>query len=121
MSEMKHENYLKQSLAANTVTANTTAPLVKGEFIKLSVAENIGMQAAHIAAGEADQMGQQGKRLEIAATILSGVVSNSTLAKGDEHLGGVVRTALVMADMLWTMAVNEPNTLTTEPPIEKQQ
>lgn len=111
---MKHVEYLKATLEANVVRGNTRAPLVTGEFVPLGVAQAIALQTVHIAVGEATQMTGQAKRLDLAATILSGVV---TQMKGDDQVAGIVKTALVMTDLLFAMAQAQPNTLpTTEPP-----
>lgn len=113
---MKHLEYLKATLEANTVKGNTRAPLVSGEFVTLEVAQAIALQAVHLAVGEATLMTGQSKRLDLAATILSGVVQQM---QGDDQVAGIVKTALVMTDLLFAMAQAQPNTLpTTEPPSE---
>ena len=59
-------------------------------------------------------MTDQIERRRLAATILAGVVQQM---KGDDQVAGIVKTALVMTDLLFAMAQAQPNTLpTTEPP-----
>lgn len=113
---MKHVEYLKATLEANVVKGNTRAPIVSGEFVKLEVAQAIALQTVAIAVQEALAVTTQGERVKLAATILSGVVQKM---EGDDQVAGIVKTALVMTDILFAMAQAQPNSLpTTEEPTE---
>lgn len=118
---MKHATYLREALESNALTVDEVTKLVErheriadggkpsGKLVPIGQAINIGLAACREAVSEAQHALHQGKRLELAATVLGGMIAGGIYDEG--AINETSLEALALVDSLFAHAVAHPGSL----------
>lgn len=110
---MKHATYLREALEANASSfAELGNDRAEVKFVPLNKAINIGLVACRQAGSDAVQAINQGKRLELAAVVLGGLLANERGAA--LGIGSSSIEALRRVDYLFAHAVTNPKSMAGE-------